>query len=159
MAPLEPNRQQNTSHRTRRQTVYIFGPFFGPHQTNSKGAVWRCPHFFIKFRNHPNLLNCNKHVVKTLLLPLQASHFGIANLLQIHVFSRHALGPIFSLFNFDLCQKLLFWDPLSWRQWQPKTHILHPIAPEILCSPALGYILGTDWCCRSPQSALGVHFE
>ena len=54
--------------------------------------------FFIKFRDPPNLLNCNKHGVKTLLLPLLASHFGIENPLKIHVFSRHPLGPIFASF-------------------------------------------------------------
>ena len=45
--------------------------------------------FFIKFRDRPNLLNCNKHGVKTLLLPLQASHFGIENPLTNYGFSRH----------------------------------------------------------------------
>jgi hypothetical protein len=52
--------------------------------------------FFIKFRDPPNLLNCNKHGVKTQVL--LASHFGIENPLKIHVFSRHALGPIFLYF-------------------------------------------------------------
>ena len=61
--------------------------------------------FFIKFRDRPNLLNCNKHGVKTILLPLQASHSGIENPLKIHVFSRHPLGPHFSSFYMNLCQK------------------------------------------------------
>jgi hypothetical protein len=61
--------------------------------------------FFIKFRDRPNHLNCNKHGVKTLLLPLQASHSGIENPLKIHAFSRHALGPHFSSFYMNLCQK------------------------------------------------------
>jgi hypothetical protein len=54
--------------------------------------------FFIKFRDPPNLLNCNKHGVKTLLLPFVASHFGIENPMKIHVFSRHVLGPNFPHF-------------------------------------------------------------
>jgi hypothetical protein len=63
-------------------------------------------HFSSNFATHPNLLNCNKHGVKTLLLPFQASHFGIENPLKIHVFSRHPLGPHFSSFYINLCQKL-----------------------------------------------------
>ena len=41
---------------------------------------------FINFRNHPNLLNCNKHGVQTLLLQFQASHFGIENQLKFMFF-------------------------------------------------------------------------
>ena len=69
--------------------------------------------FFIIFRDPPNLLNCNKHGVKTLLLPLLASHFGIENPLKIHVFSRHALGPNFSSFYMNLYQKPRLLDPLQ----------------------------------------------
>jgi hypothetical protein len=73
-----------------------------------------CGHpVFIKFRDSPNLLNCNKHGVKTLLLPLLASHFGIENPLKIHVFSRHPPGPNFSSFYMNLCQKARFWDPFK----------------------------------------------
>jgi hypothetical protein len=78
-------------------------------------------HFSSNFGTHPNLLNCNKHGVKTLLLPLLASHFGIENLLKIHVFSRHALGPNFSSFYMNLCQKARFLDPVK-IQWASKWH-------------------------------------
>jgi hypothetical protein len=80
--------------------------------------------FFIKFLDRPNLLNCNKHCVKTLLLPFQASHFGIENPLKIHVFSRHPPGPHFSSFYMNLCQKARFWDPfkIHWgAKWRPKS--------------------------------------
>jgi hypothetical protein len=70
-------------------------------------------HFSSNFATHPNLLNCNKHCVKTLLLPFQASHFGIENPLKIHVFSRHALGPNFSSFYLNLCQKSSILGPLQ----------------------------------------------
>jgi hypothetical protein len=80
--------------------------------------------FSSNFVTHPNLLNCNKHGVKTLLSPLLASHFGIENLLKFHVFSRHALGPHFSSFYMNLCQKARFWDPfkIQWgAKWRPKS--------------------------------------
>ena len=55
--------------------------------------------FFIKFRNRPNLLNCNKHDVKTLLLLFQASHFGIENQLKKFMFFQDAIqDPIFTHF-------------------------------------------------------------
>ena len=69
--------------------------------------------FFIKFRNHPNLLNCNKHNVKTQLLQFQASYFGIENKLEIHSSSRHALGSIF-ISCYSLYVKIIdFWTPFK----------------------------------------------
>jgi hypothetical protein len=93
--------------------------------------------FSSNFVTHRNLLNCNKHGVKTLLLPLLASHFGIEIPLKIHVFSRHHFGPIFLHFLLELCQKARFWDPFKihwgakWRpkstQWCPKALKKHPM--------------------------------
>ena len=68
---------------------------------------------FTQFRDPPNLLNCNKHDVKTLILQFQAHYFGIEDQLQIHVFSRHAPGPIFYSFYLNLYQKVRFVDPLQ----------------------------------------------
>ena len=93
--------------------------------------------FFIKFRNHPNLLYCNEHYIKTVHLPFQASHFGIENPLKNHRFSRRDLGPHFFKFYSLLCQKARFWDPLQnpvgvkmattpFTQWCPKPLNKHP---------------------------------
>ena len=75
--------------------------------------------FFIKLRNHPNLLICIMHDVKTLLLQLLASHFGIGGPLQIHVFSRRDLAPHFCFS--PLYPKLRLLDPFK-IQWTSKLH-------------------------------------
>ena len=51
---------------------------------------------FFNFRDHPNLLNCDKHNAKTILLPLQAFHFGIVNQLKFMFIQDVLQDPIFS---------------------------------------------------------------
>ena len=118
--------------------------------------------FFIKFRDRPNLLNCNKHGVKTLLLPLLASHFGIENPLKIHVFSRHPPGPIFSSFYMNLCQKARFWDPfkIQWAsKWHPQSHFFNIKHVNFIftCSPFLNP--RNECFPRHPRSSARSHFE
>ena len=74
--------------------------------------------FFIKFRNHPNLLDCNKHGAKTLRLPFQAFHFGIAN---PYFFCDTLLDPIFPHFNLMYDEKCDLWTPFK-IQWGAKRH-------------------------------------
>jgi hypothetical protein len=54
--------------------------------------------FSSNFVTHPNLLNCNKDCVKTLLSPLLASHFGIENMLKFMFFQDTLLDLIFHHF-------------------------------------------------------------
>ena len=54
--------------------------------------------FSTKFRDRLNLLNCNKYNAKTILLRLNASHFGIKNGSTKHVFLNPFLGHHFSHF-------------------------------------------------------------
>ena len=69
-------------------------------------------HFSLNFVSHPNLLNCNKDNVKTLLLPPQAFHLGIENQLKFIFFQDAIQDPIFYHF-IRFCPKIRFGDPLQ----------------------------------------------
>ena len=68
--------------------------------------------FFIKFRNHPNLLKLQHVACQTHFLPDQALEFWHRKSIEIHVFSRRDPGPHFFSFYSLLCQTTRFGDPL-----------------------------------------------
>ena len=113
--------------------------------------------FFIKVRD-PKLLKLQE----TLCLLFQASHFGIKKSIGNSKIFKTRSSTNFFLMLFALMSKNWIVDPLQNQvgaSWRPKSHNLHPNPARILFPPAPGCVLGTDWCCRSVQSATGVHFE
>ena len=74
--------------------------------------------FFIEFREHPNLLNCNRHNVKTLLFSSSGLSFWHRKSIKIHVFSRSDPGAHFSSFYWLPCQTTGFWTSFKIK-WAP----------------------------------------
>mgnify|MGYP000004933378 CR=1 FL=1 len=76
-----------------------------------------CGHqVFIKNRNHPNLVNCNRSPAKLVFYHLRPLDFGIESPMEFFFFfcfSRRDPGPHFILFYLNLCQKTRFWDTLK----------------------------------------------
>ena len=69
--------------------------------------------FFIKNRNHPNLVNCNTSPAKLGFNHLRPLNFGIENPMEFMFLQAAIKDPIFSDFVCIYAQKLDFWTPLK----------------------------------------------
>ena len=116
---------------------------------------------FIQFRNHPDLLNCNKHGVQILLLPFQASPFGIENQLKFLFFSRRDLRPQFFSFYSLLYAKICFGTPfkIQWdTKWLPKSTTWRKHINTIISRYGLFVILKPTPFQKVGRRAYGSHF-
>ena len=87
--------------------------------------------FFIKVRNHPNLVNCNMSPAKLVFYQITALSFGIENPLKFMFFQDAIQDPIFSHFIRFYLQKCDLWTPfkIQWAsKWHPKLYKWRPKA-------------------------------
>ena len=78
--------------------------------------------FFIKFRNHANLVNYNISLAKFICLLHQALNFSIRNQLKFMFFQDAIYDPIFLILFEFISKKLDCWTPLE-IQLGPKWHL------------------------------------
>ena len=117
---------------------------------------------FMKFRDGPNLMFCNKTkeiTTFTLSWPLNfASHF----LLNFKFFLEPLLNLLFLVFFQHDAQKLDFWTPfkIHWApKWRPKSHLSAKLASETFSrAQPFPFVepTGAPWAARSAPDPIFI---
>ena len=87
--------------------------------------------FFIKLRNHPNLLNCSMSSAKLVFYQIRPLNFGVENPLEFMFFQDAIQDPMFPHLSRFYAQQIDLGTPFK-IQWGAKWHQNHPSGAQRL---------------------------